>query len=333
MNSTSNIVSGRVFLILLWLVSNVANAQKHIPEMAFSKEELIFQTGFEGTSQVVRDLGTNDYGASLEHIAGSDNTLSPKNNWDKDWKDVLNNGVMQLQYTGGDSTKRFARIESDPQNPKNHLLKFWLNDSWAASESQQKARIQANLYGIKGGIKEFRQSVRVFLTEDFNVLKSYPHKITWLTISEFWNNEWWPKDEKYGFRITLGIGKPTEETSELNFILNAENGLYNEIWNGDNTKVKVPIGKWFTLDYYLKEGNKENGRVVISITPDGEPTQLIADVTNFTHRIEDPSPDGFTGYNPMKLYTSRELVAHVKSRGKTLQIYWDDFKLWARKKP
>ena len=83
-----------------------------------------------------------------------------------------------------------------------------LKDWWAASEGQQKARIQTDIYGIKEGFKEIYQSQRVFLTEDFNVLKTFPKPIPWCTISEFWNNEWWVKDEKYGFRITLGIGKP-----------------------------------------------------------------------------------------------------------------------------
>ena len=298
-----------------------------------NKPELIFQTGFEGTSEVVKDMNTNDYGAKYEHLTGVDNTLTTKNNWDTDWKTVLKKGVLQVQYTGGDSTKRFAKVVAEPNNPTNHVLHYWLNDSWAADGGALKSRIQTNLYGIKDGLKEFYQSVRVFLTEDFNALKNYPHAITWCTLSEFWNNEWWVKNEKYGFRITLGIGKPTAETSVLNFILNAENGYPNEIWNADNPKVKVPIGKWFTLDYYFKEGNKENGRVVVSITPDGEPKQIVADVTNFTHCIEDPNPNGFTGYNPMKLYTSKELIKHVKTQGKTLQIYWDDFKLWKNKRP
>jgi hypothetical protein len=48
---------------------------------------------------------------------------------------------------------------------------------------------------------------------------------------------------------------------------------------------------------------------------------------------KDPAPNGLTGYNPMKLYTSSALVSYVKSKGKTLQIYWDDFKLWKNKRP
>jgi hypothetical protein len=295
------------------------------------KGELVFQSGFEGTSRVVQDAGTNDNGALYEHIAGADNTLKTKNDWDKDWMGVTGKGLMQVQYTGGDSTQRFAKVIAEPNNPKNHVLQFWLNDSWKADGGVLKARVQANLYGIRGGCQEFYQSVRVFLTEDFNAVKNYPRKITWCTISEFWNNEWWVKDEKHGFRITLGIGKPTAESSELNFIVNAENPGQKEVWNADNPKVKVPIGKWFTLEYYFREGNQTTGRFWAAITPDGGERQVVCDVSNFTHMTNDPAPNGLTGYNPMKLYTSKELIRHVKSQGKTLQIYWDDFKLWKNK--
>lgn len=307
-----------------------------LPKLQAQKNKpiLIFQSGFEATSKIVTDSFSHDYGAYIENLTGVDNALHKKNNWDKTWANKLDKGKVTLQSTGGDSSKRYARIVAEPGNPSNKVLKFWLNDYWMASENQQKARVQANIYGIKNGFKEFYQSVRVFLTEDFNAIKSYPNKINWCTISEFWNNEWWIATEKYGFRITLGVGKPTALASELNFILNAENGgPGKEVWKADNTNIKVPIGKWFTMEYYFKEGNKETGRFYMSITEDGEAKQVVFDVHNFTHNIFDVNPNGVTGYNPMKLYTSKDLVTYVKDQGKTLQIYWDDFKLWTNKKP
>lgn len=297
------------------------------------KPELIFQSGFEGTTRVVQDLGTNDHGSLFEHISGVDNTLNIKNNWDKDWALALNLAFMQVQYTGGKPSQRFIKVDKDPTNPKNHVLHFALNDSWLASEGQIKSRAQTNIYGIKPGLKEFYQSVRVFMTTDFNALRDYPGKITWCTLSEFWNNEWWVSGEPYGFRISLGVGKPSSATHDLNFILNAENAGQKEVWNADNVKIKVPIGKWFRMDYYFKEGNKENGRFWMAITPDGEATQVVFDVHNFTHNTKDPSPNGVTSFNPLKLYTSSSFVAHVKKEGKTLQIFWDDYRLWKNKRP
>ena len=287
-------------------------------------EELVFQSGFEGSTQVV-PWGNND------DIIGFDNNI-PKSNWDELKKD---GGIHLLffNYTGGDSTQRYARIIPEPGNPNNKVLLFQINDYWVASENQEKARVQIEFHKITPGYKEFYQSIRVLLPEDFNALKKYPRRIGWLTISEFWNNEWWVETEKYGFRITLGIGKPTTEESELNFILNAEDGGFKEVWRGNNTNVKVPIGKWFTMDYYIKEGNQETGRFYMTITPEGGEKQVVFDIHNFTHNTKDPAPDGITGYNPMKLYTSSAIVTYMKEHGKSLQIYWDDLKLWKNKRP
>jgi hypothetical protein len=265
-------------------------------------------------------------------IVGKDSKLK-FSDWEADVENRAKAKKVTVNYTGGDSTKRYAKIVKDPTNPKNNVLLFWLNEPYLASENQEKARVQVDLYGIEGGYKEFYQSVRVFLHSDFNTLKNYPKKIGWLTISEFWNNEWWVAGEKFGFRITLGIGKPAGENNDLHFILNAENPGQKEVWNGDNPSVKVPIGKWFTMDYYVKEGNNETGRFYMAITPDGGKKQVVFDVKNYTHMTQDPAPNGFSGYNPMKLYTSKELVNFMKSQGKTLQVYWDDFKLWTNKQP
>jgi hypothetical protein len=290
-------------------------------------EELVFQSGFEGTSAVVAD-GGNDFGAQYERLSGVDNTLTAKNSWNTDWP----NGKMQVQYTGGNDTQRFAKVVADPTKAGNKVLHFWLNDYWPADAGALKARVQTNLYDINPGYTEFYQSVRVFLTEDFNALKTYPNKVNWCTLSEFWNNEWWIVNNN-GFRVTLGVGKPTGATSELNFLLSAENDGQKEVWNADNTSIKVPIGKWFKMDYYFKEGNKETGRFWMAITPDGEATQVVFDVHNYTHNSFDGAPNGLTGFNPLKLYTGSYYIDHIKKQGKTLQIYWDDYKLWKNKRP
>lgn len=299
------------------------------------KSELVFQSGFEGTSKIVTDSTAKDLETFKDHFIGIDNTLRTKNNWVKDLDESPLAGRFSIQYTGGDYSKRYACIIPEPGNPKNNVLAFWLNDSWMADGNKEKARIQANFFGIKTGYKAFYQTVRVYLHPDFEALRNYPKPIKWCTISEFWNDEPWVNN-KMGFRITLGIGKQTEGEGDLGFILSAEdinnNGKYGawiNVWDADSYgKVKVPVGKWFTMDYYYKEGNDKTGRFYMNITPDGGKKQTVFDITNFTHHTQDPAPAGITGINPLKLYTSKELVAFMKAQGKTLQIYWDDFKIW-----
>ena len=305
-----------------------------IPEQVLKGQspagELIFHSGFESDSRVVKRGSDSD-------IVGRDKSLSEKNDWVEDLDNNTNIGSFNIQYQGGDSTMRFARIIPEPGNPKNHVLKFWLD---RPNVNNSKGRIQANLYG-NNGLKEIYQSVRIFLPDDFNAVRTFEREIHWLTIAEFWNNITWSQDVPYGFRITLGIGKPTREESDLYFILDAQDcelfadgkQKYTTIWAETNRSVKVPIGKWFTMDYYYREGNNETGRFYLAIAPDGEERKVVLDIRKITHHTRDPNPDGIGHFNPIKLYTSKELIAHMKANNKTLQIYWDDFKLWKDKRP
>jgi hypothetical protein len=321
----------RSTFLLVVFVLVVGCASEHVAQNKISDGELIFQSGFEKDSKVIqRNNGDSD-------LVGIDRALPTAN----DWADDLDNhpaiGNFNIQYQGGDSTMRFARIIPEPGNPKNQVLHFWLDHP---NVGNSKGRIQGNLYG-NNGLREIYQSVRMFLPDDFNSVRTYPKAIHWLTIAEFWNNITWSQDVPYGFRITLGLGKAGPAESDLSFILDAqdcelfEDGKqkYTTIWAETNKTISVPIGKWFTMDYYYKEGNHENGRFYLSITPDGGTKEVVFDLRKITHHTQDPNPDGIGHFNPIKLYTSKELIGHMKTNGKTLQIYWDDLKLWKDKTP
>lgn len=318
------LIPGILFAISLLADPGSANTEKP------ASGQIIFQSGFEPGSRVVPSRSDAD-------ITGMDKSVRDHNDWVTDLDNNPDIGNFNLQYQGGDSTMRYARIENEPGKPSNHILKFWLDQP---NVEGSKGRIQANIYG-NSDLHEFYQSVRVFLPDDFNTVKNYPNKISWLTISEFWNNITWDQKTPYRYRLTLGIGKPAKEPGDLYFILDAQDcelfpdnsQKYTTIWSEKNTDVKVPIGKWFTMDYYYKEGNKETGRFFMTITPEGGTKQVIFDARNFTHNSQDPSPDGVGDFNPMKLYTSKGLIDYMKSQGKTLQIYWDDYKLWKDKEP
>lgn len=249
----------------------------------------------------------------------------------------LDIGNFNLQYQGGDSTMRFAKIVPEVGNPGNHVLHFWLNEP---NVRGSKGRIQGNLYGNKG-MKEFYQSERIFLPNDFNIVRTFPDKITWLTIAEFWNNITWSQTIPCGFRITLGIGKPVATESDLYFILDGQDcqlfadgsQKYTTLWSESNREVKVPIEKWFTLEYYYKKGDANNGKFYMTIQQEGGKKEVIFDLTAITHNTKDLNPDGVTDFNPIKFYTSRQLINYMKSQDKTLQIYFDDFKLWKNKHP
>lgn len=314
-------------LIFLLLLLHLVNAQQSEPQNLH--RVLIFHSGFEPGSKVIAKGSGAD-------ITGTDSSFVNHNDWVNDLDNNPDIGFFNLQFQGGDSTMRYAKIIAEPGNPNNHVLEFWLNE---ANVEGKKGRIQANLYGNKG-MKEFGQSERIFLLDDFNTVRTFPDKIDWLTIAEFWNNVTWDQNVPYGFRITLGIGKPVVTESDLYFILDAQDcqlfsddrQKYTTIWSRINKNVKVPIGKWFTLEYYYKEGDAQHGRFYMTMQPEGGKKEVIFDVTGFTCNTKDPKPDGVTDFCPIKLYTSKQLIDFMRSKGKTLQIYWDDFRLWENKR-
>ncbi len=221
-------------LLLFFFAFFTACAQPAIENQHI--EELVFQSGFEADSKVVPSGNDAD-------IEGIDKSFSSKNDWVNDFDNHPDVGNFSLQYQGGIESQRFARIIEEPGNPSNHVLQFWLNEP---NVEGKKGRIQANIYGNSVGWKEFYQSVRIYLPEDFHTVQKYPEKINWLTIAEYWNNITWSQSVPNRFRITLGIGKPVKGEGDLYFILDGqdcelfENGSqkYTTLWDEINTECK-----------------------------------------------------------------------------------------------
>lgn len=292
------------------------------------REFLLFQSGFEGNTTIV------SAGQYNHHIIGKDSTLE-KSDWTTDVESIMDQ--VSITYTKGDSTKRLASIVPDPVNPHNKVLHFLIREPWM-TDTTEKARVQCDFYGMKKGLKEFTQSMKVYLHEDMRELRNYPDPISWFAIVELWNNVAWRPSVSYGGRVTLGITKPIAGKGDFYFEVDAQDidrslpadKRFKTLWVEKNNEVKVPVGEWFTLEYYCREGDKANGRFYMTIeTKDGD-KQTVFDITNFTHNSQDSSPDGITDFNPLKLYTSKEVANYMKAKNKSLQIYWDDLKLWGR---
>jgi hypothetical protein len=333
MNGNSYISA--LFAVFMMLPIISCNELKPENAMQENKGILLFNSGFEAGSRI--EHGKDPF-RSDDDIVGLDQSVSPPNDWVEDIDNSSRLGRFSLQYQGGDTTMRFARIVPEPGNPNNKVLHFWMQ--YPNVDNGSKGRIQANIYENRNqrmeGIKELYQSVRLFLHEDMEVVKSYPDKISWLTILEVWNNIQWI-DDPYPYRLTVGIVKPSAERRELYFMVDAQDyiyrtdttrGRYVTLWHDMNQKVPVPIGQWMTLEYYMKEGNDETGRFYMAMTPEGGQKQVIFDIKNYTHNSWDPNPDGITLWNPLKLYTSRQLIHYVREQGKALQVFWDDFEVW-----
>lgn len=242
-------------------------------------------------------------------------------------------GEVSIEYQGGSGSERYARVVDDPVNPGNKVLMFWLQDPNVRNGRgmPSKGRVQMDVYdNVK--LREVRMSVRLLIPPELAVLNDYPDRLNWFTVSEWWNDPDWIKGS-YPFRVSVNIVRVgTGADAKLRFAVHGQTKADGEsswrtmVWQARADGFDIPLGRWMTLDYYWREGNASNGRFRMTVN-DGQRTVRLFDVTNFTHHPNDPAPNGLSHFNPLKLYTSKELVEYVRSRGQAIKIYWDDLDL------
>lgn len=297
---------------------------------------LVFNSGFEGTTQI-----TATSNPQIDQITGVDNTSDTVNDWVNSLQNKNGFGGWRFYYEQGNAAQRYAKIVADPTNGANKVLQFGITERHITLASgEMKARVQVEQYGGTG-VKEFYQSVRLFLPKDFEKFNNgtVPGKGDWITLFEYWNNAGWIANVTYPFRVSVNMDKASAVAgSPLCFEIHGQTfevatNKYTTVWEGINTKFPVPIDKWMTIEIYFKEGRGNDGRYYMAVTPDGGTKTVVFNVENSTCHPNDTAPNGLTEINPLKLYSSANVVNYMNANGGKLQIYWDDYKLWLNKKP
>lgn len=283
---------------------------------------LIFHSGFEPNTETI---GQNPLNCDL---IGADLIVSPPNDWVNDLETNPAIGDFSIQYQGGEDTSRLAEITTDPTNASNKVLWFWIKHPNITSPSR-KGRIQANIYNNPAGYTNLYYSIRLFIPTDLDTLKYIPAPITWFTLMEFWNNPNWTGNP-YPFRITVNLQKLGFTTDSLHFGVHGQvdTGNWTDVWDTTNTNFSVPVGKWMNIEINIVEGDSSTGRFFMAVTPDSSTKTVVYNLNEYTHHPSDPSPDGFTHFNPFKLYTDGVLIDSLRNWGKLTNVYWDDFELW-----
>jgi len=87
------------------------------------------------------------------------------------------------------------------------------------------------------------------------------------------------------------------------------------------------------IEIYIKEGDSENGRFYMSVTPEGGTKQILFDISNTTHHPKEKCADGFTHFEAMKIYTSDDNINYMNEANKELSIFWDDWEIHVNKEP
>lgn len=294
--------------------------------------QLLLQSGFESGINIQADTENSQYA----YLRGSDTGFSTHNDWlrDIDNSALAYVGNFRIWYEQGDSSQRFASITNDPTSETNKVLAFDINQANvydAANPAASKGRVQTSL-ADNGQLNEIYSSVRLYLHPDLASLKAAEEAISWFTLQEYWNNL---PEKTHPFRVSLNLQKAVGAGQDLHFSAHGQTretveGKLNwvDTWNTNPvTSFAVPTGEWMTLETYYKEGNADNGRFIVHVTDASGQRHTIADVSNVT-RHPNGSNDGVSHFNPMKLYTSGDLIQRLNDANKELIIYWDDFSLW-----
>lgn len=297
-------------------------------ECGVQSEELIFQTGFNETT-----ITSGAY--SNASFSGTDTGFTSNNNWD-DFANHAKIGYVEIGYEDGNDEQRLASIVDDPDLTGNKVLKYQINEAHIKEGSNMKGRIQLSVHDNQC-IKELYQTVRLKLHPDLAHLKNKEGELSWFSLFEFWNNGAWT-GEKNKFRVTVNLYKQAGAGNDVYFRAKSDTKTcktckWKEVWGENATNFPVVFGEWMDIEIYLKEGDENNGRFYMSVTPDGSTKQVLFDITNSTQHPKEKCADGFTHFETMKIYTSEENINFMKDAGKELSIFWDDWAFYVNKQP
>ena len=247
--------------------------------------------------------------------------------------------AMSVYYENpGTVADRYAKVIPDPTISKNatpnQVLHYWLQNAVIESgfQNHTKGRIQTGFPGQLADAFEVYSRQRIFIHEDINLLHTYPPNADqwWksVTIQELWMGAAWEEHPNpsrislvmFSFNNTIHLAIDHQTMPDL-----------GEVWSEYNIDFALPVGEWFTIEIGTKSGNANNGRVVVKLTPQSTGiTTTLFDVTNWTYSPAADQPGGtgpvpMTHWNPQKLYSSDNVIHHIRDHGGTLQAYFDDF--------
>ncbi len=243
--------------------------------------------------------------------------------------------IPRIDFESGTDADRDAKIIAESANSKNQILEFSLKNGYAKGWSGKpaKGRVQMDVYGNTGA-QQLAVSVRMKFPDDMSKLKQFPGKIDWLTISEWWNNAAWTK-EAFPFRISVNVTKPNASPgSPLRLAVHAQSandkGRWETTWwQNTNETFDFPVGKWVRLQYLVQEGRGKDGRFKLEATVEGAAPVTVFDIAATTVDPGNDRLDGFSHFNPIKLYTSSKVIDFLQTQPTGLRVWWDDLSISA----
>ena len=239
-------------------------------------------------------------------------------------------GRVGIYYEAGTKSDRFAQVIVDPTNKGNKVLHYWLKNARIGNEGYYKGRIQLVLKPVNKF--SLFQRVRLYLHPDLAIYREYPEKNTWFNLATMWMGARW-EDHPYPLKLSLNIAKPRGVGMPLYFVASAAiadgDTKWKGIWAETGANYEVPVGEWLDIEIAYAAGDDTSGRYYMGVKRSSEERfTTVLDVTNWTYNPNSPEPVPLTHWNPLKLYTSSDIIDFVRKSGGVSQLYWDDLEAY-----
>jgi len=207
-----------------------------------------------------------------------------------------------------------------------------VNDDDPADSWTTRAQMQLTFKdGVDIGI--YHTSHRMYFSPDMGFLTNYSGTLNWVNVFEVWNkrNPNWDGDQAGSSRIGIYINKESGTGQPLHWTVSSQytqpaSVLWNAVWPAQTNKtVPVPIGKWFTMDVYLKRGESTNGQFKVTITPDGGQPSTLFDIKG--HTVYPGYPElTLKNWQVFKFYIGDPVLDWMRSNNKIAFAQYNDFK-------
>ncbi len=247
------------------------------------------------------------------------------------WPDLLNHPYVAGIYlnNSGGSSFAFQEIRKDPVDSATKVMYAQVIDDDPNMSGTSRAQLSLE-FNDDVDLPIYHTSHRMYLSTDLDFLSNYPSSIHWFTLFEIWNkrNDEWSGDRAGSCRWNLALYKETGVGQPLYWQVEAERmqpSSEEYLWKFSNNTVPVPLGKWFTMDVFMKRGEGNNGRFTIKITVDGA-TSTICDVANTTLYPGHPELPIST-FQPFKLYTDDAVLDWMRANNKIIAASYNNF-IW-----
>lgn len=298
--------------------------------------DVLFDTGYEA------DEAVGCEGDESDPVCGEASTAhdvllffepQPDPDW-RTWDLTRPEASMAVFYeTDAPASARFARIVDDPTRAGNRVLHFRITDAVIPSyRDHTKGRVQTNT-GFDPPVTELYYRQRVYLHPDLELLLDYPAPDDWwlgIVVQEMRAGSP-PMGAEHSFSMDLSV-VPDFEREELHLQTVGKRRAagepgWTEVWGAIDEDNALPLGQWLTVDVGYRQGDGDAGRFVTVVWREGEPEPLIVlDVNDWTYHPDAPSPVGLSSWGgPQKVYSSDNVIHHVRDAGGRTQIYFDDF--------